>query len=44
MGLYRLKNTKLNIEDGIVERVKSDAIDYEKYFETLAREQSFIIT
>ncbi len=34
MGLYKLKNTEFNIEDGIVERVKSDAIDYERHFES----------
>lgn len=34
MGLYVLKNTEADIEDGIVERVKSDSIDYECYFES----------
>lgn len=34
MGLYQLKNTKDNIEAGFVEKVKSDAIDYERYFES----------
>ena len=34
MGLYMLKNTWKDIEDGIVEKVKSDSIDYECYFES----------
>lgn len=34
MGLYKLKNINDNIEDGIVEKVVPDAIDYEKYFES----------
>ena len=34
MGLYKLKNTSSNIEDGIVEKIKTDSIDYERYFES----------
>ncbi len=34
MGLYMLKNTGKDIEDGIAEKVKSDSIDYECYFES----------
>ena len=34
MGLYKLKNTSANIENGIVERIKNDSIDYERYFES----------
>lgn len=34
MGLYMLKNTSVDIEKGIVERIKSDNIDYERYFES----------
>ena len=34
MGLYKLNNTSANIEDGIVEKIKTDSIDYERYFES----------
>jgi len=34
MGLYKLKNTGANIEEGIVEKVKTNSIDYERYFES----------
>lgn len=34
MGLYKLKNASANIEDGIVEKIKTDSIDYERYFES----------
>ncbi len=32
--IYYLKNNKKDREDGIVENVKSDSIDYEFYFES----------
>lgn len=34
MGLYTLKRTTSDIEDCIVEKVKTDSIDYERYFES----------
>lgn len=34
MGLYQLKNIKNNIEEGVVEKVKPNSIDYERYFES----------
>ena len=34
MGMYTLKNTTDNIEDAFVEKVKSEAMDYERYFES----------
>lgn len=33
LGLYKLTNTTSRIEDGLVERIRSEAIDYEHYFE-----------
>ena len=33
LGLYVLTNTTNRIEDGLVERIKSESIDYERYFE-----------
>lgn len=33
MGLYKLKVEGDNLEDGIVEKINTDSIDYEKYFE-----------
>lgn len=34
MGLYKLKMSSDKLEDGVVEKVRTDTIDYEKYFES----------
>ena len=34
MGLYMLKNTEIKLEDGIVEKIKYNSIDYERHFES----------
>lgn len=34
MGLYKLKVPSDNLEQGIVEKIKTDTIDYERYFES----------
>lgn len=43
MGLYKLKKIDKNIETGILEKVKTDSIDYEKDFENWLENSSVVL-